>query len=258
MVDTMKFAVNISGENRERGISLTEILIGMLLALLIGIALFSFMESYYRTQSVSRQLSLRTANIAIMKEALEHTVVLNGYCGATTATLNSVAGQEIGIQIPGLLGVGVNLNSLSTTLTGTVNNLNTFLFGGSNPGTGTGIPGCPTMNGPQVTAQTISVTWAKLDPQTGSPVSCTGTLAAQTSGVSWTISSSSNLCSPGVAFYPVGAGWSFAQQQNTQCMGYVGNGPANAIVATQSGMAAVVAGTSSTSSSEVTVCLPNS
>lgn len=254
----MKFAVNSSGKNHERGFSITEMLIGLLLAFLVVMALFSFMESYYRTQSISRQLSLRAANIAIMKEALEHTVVLNGYCGATTATLNSVARQEIGMQIPGLLGASVNLNSLSTTLTGTVNNLDTFLFGGSNPGTGTGIPVCPTMAGPQVAAQTVSVTWAKMDPQTGAPVSCTGTLAAQANGVSWTISSSNKLCSPGVAFYPVGAGWSFAQQQSTQCMGYVGNGPANAIVATQSGMAAVVAGTSSTSSSEVTVCLPNS
>lgn len=273
----MIFAANISRrndethenvENRECGVSLTEMLIGMVLTVLIGIALFSFMESYYRSQAASRRLSIRASNVAIMKEALEHTVVLNGYCGATTATLNSVAEQEIGLQIPGLLSVGVSLSSLSTTLTGTVNHLNTFLFGGSNPGTGTGIPTCPAMAGPQVTAQTISVTWAKLDPQTGDPVSCTGTLAAQTSGVSWTVSSSSSLpaaslpaaslCSPGVAFYPVGAGWSFAQQQNTQCMGYVGNGPANAIVATQSGMAAVVSGTSSTSSSEVTVCLPNS
>jgi hypothetical protein len=258
MVDTLKVTANKSGEIREKGASLTEVLIGIVLTLLIGIALFSFMESYYRTQSIDRQLSIRTSNIAIMKEALEHTVALNGYCGATTAALNSAAEQEIGLQVPGLLGVGVNLNSLSTTLTGTVNNLNTFLFGGSNPGTGTGIPGCPPMAIPQVTAQTISVTWAKMDPQTGSPVSCTGTFAAQTNGVAWTISSPSSLCSPGVAFYPVGAGWSFRSRLSTQCMGYVGNGPANAIVATQSGMAAVVAGTSSTRSAEVTVCLPNS
>lgn len=250
------FLVNISGEHHERGASLTEVLIGMVLAVLIGIALFTFMQSYYRSQAVSRQLSIRASNIAIMKEAMEHTVTLNGYCGATTATLNSAAEQEIGLQIPGVLGVNVNLNSLSNTLTGTVNNLNTFLFGGSSPG---GAPTCPAMAGPQVTARTISVNWAELNAQTGStPVSCTGTLAALTDGVSWTISSSSNLCSPGVAFYPVGAGWSFSQQQNTQCMGYAGNGPANAIVATQSGMASAVAGTSSTSSSEVTVCLPNS
>lgn len=266
----MIFAANISSrsgethgnvENRECGVSLTEMLIGMVLAVLIGIALFSFMESYYRSQAISRQLSIRASSIAIMKEAMEHTVVLNGYCGATTATLNSVAEQEIGIQIPGLLSLGVNLGSLNTTVAGTICNLNNFLFPSRPNNSGCPAatnPGCPAATSPQVTAQTISVTWTKLDPQTGSPVSCTGTLAAQTSGVSWTISSSSNLCSPGVAFYPVGAGWSFAQQQNTQCMGYVGNGPANAIVATQSGMAAVVAGTSSTSSSEVTVCLPNS
>ncbi|WP_279116321.1 hypothetical protein [Acidithiobacillus thiooxidans] len=244
----MKGTVSISAENREQGISLIEVLIGILLTLLVGTALFSLMQSYYRTQSISRQLSLRTADIAIMKEALEHTVVLSGYCGANTAALNSVAGQEIGVQIPGLLSFNVNSTALNTTIA----SLNTFLSG------------CSNNNPPQVTPQAISVTWTKLDPQTGLPVSCMGTLAAATSGVLWTIASSSSLCSPGVAFYPVGAGWSFSQAPTTtptpntpQCMGYVGNGPVSAIVATQSSMAAVVTGTTSTSSSEVTVCLPN-
>ena len=248
MVDTMKGTVSISAENREQGISLIEVLIGILLTLLVGTALFSLMQSYYRTQSISRQLSLRTADIAIMKEALEHTVVLSGYCGANTAALNSVAGQEIGVQIPGLLSFNVNSTALNTTIA----SLNTFLSG------------CSNNNPPQVTPQAISVTWTKLDSQTGLPVSCMGTLAAATSGVLWTIASSSSLCSPGVAFYPVGAGWSFSQAPTTtptpntpQCMGYVGNGPVSAIVATQSSMAAVVTGTTSTSSSEVTVCLPN-
>ena len=246
MVDTMKGTVSISAENREQGISLIEVLIGILLTLLVGTALFSLMQSYYRTQSISRQLSLRTADIAIMKEALEHTVVLSGYCGANTAALNSVAGQEIGVQIPGLLSFNVNSTALNTTIA----SLNTFLSG------------CSNNNPPQVTPQAISVTWTKLDPQTGLPVSCMGTLAAATSGVLWTIASSSSLCSPGVAFYPVGAGWSFSQAPTTtptpntpQCMGYVGNGPVSAIVATKSSMGAVVAGTSSPP--EVTVCLPN-
>ena len=248
MVDTMKGTVSISAENREQGISLIEVLIGILLTLLVGTALFSLMQSYYRTQSISRQLSLRTADIAIMKEALEHTVVLSGYCGANTAALNSVAGQEIGVQIPGSPSFNVNSTALNTTIA----SLNTFLSG------------CSNNNPPQVTPQAISVTWTKLDSQTGLPVSCMGTLAAATSGVLWTIASSSSLCSPGVAFYPVGAGWSFSQAPTTtptpntpQCMGYVGNGPVSAIVATQSSMAAVVTGTTSTSSSEVTVCLPN-
>ncbi len=242
----MKGTVTRSAENREQGISLIEILIGILLTLLVGVALFSLMQSYYRAQNISRQLSLRTADIAIMKEALEHTVVLSGYCGASTAALNSVAGQEVGVQIPGLLSLNVNSNALSTTIA----SLNTFLSG------------CSGSNPPQVTPQAISVAWTKLDPQTGLPVSCTGTLAAATSGVLWTIASSSSLCSPGVAFYPVGAGWSFRQAPTTtptpnapQCMGYVGNGPVSAIVATKSSMGAVVAGTSSPP--EVTVCLPN-
>jgi len=241
----------------EKGVSLTETLIGIVLASIIAMALFSFMESYYRSQTINRQLAVRASSIAIMAEALTHTMALSDYCGIPTAALNSVAAQEIGVQIPGLLNLGVNLGSLSNTLTGTINNLNAFLFGGSNPGNGTGIPGCPAMNGPQVTAQTVSVTWAELNPQTGATVRCTGTLASLPNGVSWTVSSTSNLCSPGVAFYPVGANWSFALSQSTHCMGYVGNGRYNAVIATQRGMAPVVSGTSSTASSEVTACLPN-
>lgn len=184
----------------EAGLSLVELLIGMVLIGLVAAAVFSILDSTFRSRSLAEALDGRVARAILMKEALEHTVTNAGYIAYTTGPTSS------------LVSVGLPVACL---LTGPVIS-----------------PALPIV-GP---ISSISVNWTVGSNGTCNP--CSGIFTLSGNIASWTVSGGP-VCGQGIAnestaVIPVGTGWTLSAVSGTSCLGPAFGTTAPAVVATNS------------------------
>ncbi len=76
---------------REQGLTLIELLISIVVAGILGVALFYLLQSTIRSRFTSEQLTGRIARSMLMKEALEHTLTNAGYIANMASTLSTTS-----------------------------------------------------------------------------------------------------------------------------------------------------------------------
>jgi hypothetical protein len=233
-------ALNIS----EYGLSIIEIAISLAIASIIGICILLVLSTNYRVRQQDRILTSKLIDAAIMKQALNKSATMAG-----------------AIVTPSALSVSANLNLTSFL------GYNTW-GSPSNSGANTGLSSVALPTPPiSVTASTASFDW--ISDNGGGQELCQGTLVISGDVMRYIINSqnlsggSSTCTSNGQptaeADFLIGTGWSFQPtlQVGTSCLGPAFNGQiADALVAVKSPMAGISA-TSSTASTQVSVCLPN-
>jgi type II secretory pathway pseudopilin PulG len=233
-----KVAMNIS----ESGLSIIEIIISLAIASIIGICILLVLSTNYRVRQQDRILTSKLIDAAIMKQALNKSATMAG-----------------AIVTPSALSVSANL----TTFLGYNTWGNT-----SNSGANTNLSSVSLPTQPiSVTASNVSFDW--VSDNGGGQELCQGTLLISGDVMRYIINSqnlsggSSTCTSNGhrtaEADFLIGTRWSFQPtlQVGTSCLGPAFNGQiADALVAVKSPMAGTSA-TSSTASTQVSVCLPN-
>ncbi len=227
----------------ESGLSIVEILVSLAIAAIIGTAILLVLSTSYQVRQQDQIITSKLIDTAIMKQALNKSVSMAGAIVVPTASSAS-------------------------------NNLTAFLgyntFGSpSTPGTtGLSVVALPTPP-ISVTASTVSIYW--IGDNNGGQELCHGTLSISGDLLQYSVDSenysgSASTCTPSgsttaEADFLIGTGWSFQPtlQVGTGCLGpaFNDNGQtADALVAIKSPMAGTSA-TSSTASTQVSICLPN-
>ncbi len=209
----------------ESGLSIVEIIISLAIAAIIGMIILLVLSTNYRVRQQDYILTSKLVDAAIMKQALNKSVTMAGAIAAPSAS-----------------SVTANLFSAEFTLS------------------------TPPIS---VAASTVSFSWVS-DTGSGRDL-CQGTLVISGDVMRYRVStqylsgSSATCTSNGQptaeADFLIGTGWSFQPmlQVGTNCMGpaFAFSGQtADALVAIKSPMAGTSA-TSSTASTQVSVCLPN-
>lgn len=193
--------------NPEAGVSLIELLIGMVLAGIIAGAAFSVLSSTYRSRSSAEALNGRTARAIVMKEALEHTVTNAGYTAYTTLAGIPVACNIVGPVISPSSTVGSTVSSLTVNWTAASNGVcnscsGTFALQGNIASwTVSGGPVCGQgSNGQSLAVIPVGTGWT-LSVATGT--SCLGPAFGTTAPA--VIATNSNSQAPGTASVGVSA-----------------------------------------------------
>ncbi len=177
----------------QSGLTLVELLIAIVVAAIVGLAVFSILYTMYHSRAISEKLTGRADRALLMKEALEHTVTNAGYTAYTTSNGTTTACVPNVPAIYPAVPTSATLSNLSTTTVGW-----TVDSGGSC----TSCQGTFTVSG-NVAAWTISG----------------GSVCGQ--------SNNSNM-----AVFPVGTGWELSIEPDTSCLGPAFNTTAPAVVAT--------------------------
>ena len=261
------------------GLTLIELLIGLAIASIMSVAIFSFMAALYHNESQTYYLSQRVNKALIMKAALNNTASSAGSIAAPTlSTANGSTGKNgsTPFNLFGAIGNFLYGNCPDTGIFGNIYNylnntagnfLDDLFFGGYNSAHTTATDGndhltevsVPT-NPIAVTASTISFYWLTAHVNGGDEL-CHGTLQIQGNILNYTIHGSaqnnhSNCGSPTRSNqqstdFPVGNGWSFSGPvPDANCLGsaFPGTTP-QAVVATDVSAHGM-------DPTEVMVCLP--
>jgi prepilin-type N-terminal cleavage/methylation domain-containing protein len=179
----------------QSGLSLVELLISIVIAGIIGLALFSILYATYNGRMVSEKLTGRAGRVILMKEALEHTVTNAGYTAYTssssTTTPCAITAPEISPALPVLPIVAPQTSSMAVGWT--VDN------GGT----------CNSCTGTFSISGNVA-TWSVAG----------GTICGQGNN------------SQAAATFPVGTGWTISAEPKTSCLGPAFNTTAPAIIAT--------------------------
>jgi len=264
-------------QRTDQGFSLVEIMVSLAIAALIGVAILTLLHTVYLDRQQNRILTSRIIDAAIMKQALNATVTTAGAMvtsptpSATSAGTPVVLSGNIFSQIWNMMfGCTVfSANQISAN-NALLNNFFGYNTWGSTANTGisstlqpVSLPSTPI----SVTASTVSFDW--ISNNGGGQELCHGVLQISGNIMSYTISSKNlssgpSTCTPNGSSseetdYPIGSGWSFQPtlQPNTSCLGPAfSSQTADALVAVKAPMAGTSA-TTSTASTQVSVCLPN-
>jgi type II secretory pathway pseudopilin PulG len=243
----IKNLVTIKRNNRavdksESGLSIVEIIVSLAIASIIGVAVLFILSTSYQARQQDQIITSKLTDTAIMKQAL-----------------NKSASMAGAIVIP--------------TASSASNNLTTFLgysaFGSlSSSGVNSSLSTVELPTPPiSVTSSTVSIYW--IGDNNGGQELCHGTLSISGDLLQYNVDSenysgASSTCTPSgrttaEADFLIGTGWSFRPtlQIGSDCLGPAFNGQtADALVAIKSPMAGTSA-TSSTASTQVSICLPN-
>ena len=260
------------------GFTLIEILVSLAITAIIGIAILTLLSTVYQDRQQTRILSSRIIDTAIMKQALNATVTTAGAIVTSPTPSTTSAGaaispsgnffSQIWNMMFGCTVFSANQISNNNTL---LNNFFGYNTWGSTANTGSSnnlqpvsLPATPI----SVTASAVSFEW--ISNNGGGQELCQGTLQISGNVLRYIISSQ-NLSSGGLstctpngqpseeADFLIGSGWSFQPtlQTRTSCLGPAfSTQTADALVAVKAPMAGTSA-TSSTASTQVSVCLPN-
>ncbi len=178
----------------QSGLSLVELMISIVVAGIIGIAVFSILYTTYNGREVSEKLTGRASRAILMKEALEHTLTNAGYVAYTPSAISvscPIAASVISPAIPILPAVALPVSSMVAN------------WSVDNGGTCTTCTGTFTISG-------NVATWST----TGGAACGQGTNAQA------------------AATFPVGTGWTISAEPKTSCLGPAFNTTAPAIIAT--------------------------
>lgn len=208
----------------ETGLSIVEILVSLAIAAIIGAAILLVLSTSYQVRQQYQIITSNLIDAAIMKQALNKSVSMAGAIVIPTAS--------------------------------SVSNLTTFFD--SSPTVSSAIS--------VVNDSTVSIYW--IGDNNGVQELCHGTLSISGDVLRYSVDSENypgppSTCTPSgsttaEADFLIGTGWSFQPLQNsTGCLGPAFSGQtADALVAIKSPMAGTSA-TSSTASTQVSICLPN-
>ena len=264
-------------EKKETGLSLVEIMVSLAIASIIAVAMLTVLSTVYQDRQQTRILTSRIIDTAIMKQALNATVTTAGAIVTSPTPSATAAGttdassgnffSQIWNMIFGCTVFSANQISNNNVL---LNNFFGYLAWGSTTNAGStayltrvSLPATPI----SVTASTVSFEW--ISNNGGGQELCQGTLQISGKVMRYIIStqnlrSGSSTCTPNgqptaEADFLIGNGWSFQPtlQAGTSCLGPAfSSQAADALVAVKAPMAGTSA-TSSTASTQVSVCLPN-
>ncbi|WP_163057445.1 PulJ/GspJ family protein [Acidithiobacillus ferrooxidans] len=199
------------------GFTLVELLISIVVAVIVGLAIFSILYSTYNSRAISEKLTGRADRAILMKDALEHTVTNAGYVAYTTSagttTPCSSTISAISPAVPTSSAMASQISSMTVGWT-----------------VGTGGT-CTTCTGTFAISGNVA-TWT-------------------VSGGSVCGQSNSNSTS-GIATFPVGTGWTLSIEPATSCLGPAFNTTAPAVIATN-----ISSQDSGTSPVEISACLFN-
>ncbi len=264
-------------EKNESGLSLVEILVSIAIVSLIAAAMLTVLSNVYMNRQQTRTLTSRMIDTAIMKQALDTSVTSAGALVTSPTPSTTSAGtaisptgnffSEIWNVVFGCTVLSANQISKNNILLNDFFGYNTWgstaNTGGSNNLQPIPLPSIPI----SVTSSTVSFEW--ISNNGGGQELCKGTLQISGNVMRYIIStqnlsSGSSTCTPNgqpsaEADYLIGYGWSFqpALRTGTSCLGPAfGTQAADALVAVKAPMAGTSA-TSSTASTQVSVCLPN-
>lgn len=179
---------------KQSGLTLVELLIAIVVAVIVGLAVFSILYTTYHSRAISEKLTGRADRTLLMKEALEHTVTNAGYTAYTSSAGTTTACAPNVSAIYPAVPTSATLSNLSTTTVGW-----SVDSGGSCTRS---CQGTFTVSG-NVAAWTVSG----------------GSVCGQ--------SNNSNT-----AIFPVGTGWELSIEPDTSCLGPAFNTTAPAVVAT--------------------------
>jgi prepilin-type N-terminal cleavage/methylation domain-containing protein len=102
----------------QSGLTLVELLISMVIAVIIGLAVFSTLYTMYNSRALSEKLTGRSDRAILMKEALEHTVTNAGYTAYTSSPFSSCPLNKN----PNQQALPITATASSVTVYWTVNN----------------------------------------------------------------------------------------------------------------------------------------
>jgi prepilin-type N-terminal cleavage/methylation domain-containing protein len=264
-------------KKNDYGFTLVEIMVSLAIAAIIGIAILTLLSTVYRDRQQTRILTSRIIDTAIMKQALNATVTTAGAIVTSPIPSATSAGtaitpsgnffSQIWNMIFGCTVLSANQISNNNALLSDFFGYNTW-GGTANTGSANNLisvslPATPI----SVTASTVSFEW--ISNNGGGQELCQGTLQISGNVLRYIISSKnlsngSSTCTPNgqpsaEADFLIGNGWSFQPtlQTGTNCLGPAFSAQtADALVAVKAPMAGTSA-TSSTASTQVSVCLPN-
>jgi type II secretory pathway pseudopilin PulG len=264
-------------QKNDYGFTLVEIMVSLAITAIMGIAIMALLTTVYQDRQQTRVLTSRIIDTAIMKQALNATVTTAGAIVTSPTPSATSAGtaitpsgnffSQIWNMMFGCTVFSANQISNNNTL---LNNFFGYNTWGSTANTGSSsnlqpvsLPATPI----SVTSSTVSFEW--ISNNGGGQELCQGTLEISGNVMRYIISTQNlsggtSTCTPNgqstaEADFLVGSGWSFQPtlQTGTSCLGPAFSAQtADALVAVKAPMTGTSA-TSSTASTQVSVCLPN-
>lgn len=270
----VKSVIAAKGGN-DQGITLVEVMVSLAITAIITIAMMVVLENVYRDRMQARVLTSRVIDTAIMKQALNATVTTAGalVTSPTPSAASAAPSPSSGNFFSQVWNMIFGCTIFSSQQIANNNQLLSGFFG--NPTTGTSNTAgnanlqAVTLPSPYITVPTIStVQYDWISNNGGGQELCQGALQISGNVLRYTITSlnlvsGTSTCTPNgqssdEADFLIGNGWSFQPLvTNTSCLGPAfPNQTADALIAVKAPMTGVSA-TSSTASTEVSVCIPN-